>query len=282
MSRNKNRTGATMPDAGPPPDIYQGNAESDFSFIVPTEFVELPSKGKFYAAEHPLHGQDTIELKQMTAKHEDMLTSRTLIKKGVVLDRVIQSLIVDRRIDAQSLLTGDRNAILIAARVSAYGNIYTTQVGCPACSTKQEYSFDLNDADVYESNIEEGEYLVDNGNGTFTTTLPRTQVSVIFKILTGYDEKRFSDKYLGKKSKDDQIVTDYLRSILVQVNDHTSKEAIEYVVQNIPSADARFLRSISRAATPNIDLTQHFECEQCDFEGDMEVPLNADFFWPDR
>ena len=90
-----------------------------------------------------MHGCDTVEIKQMTAKEEDILTSRALLRSGVAIDRVIQSILMNKRINADSLLVGDRNAILIAARVSGYGNEYNTTVACPACGTTQEYSFDL-------------------------------------------------------------------------------------------------------------------------------------------
>ena len=133
MSRNKQRIGASQPDTSSPPPSVMQEGGSGFSFVVPTEFVELPTGGRFYGEGHPLHGQDSIEIKQMTAKEEDMLTSRTLLKKGVALDRVIQSLIVDKRIDPDSLLVGDRNAIIVAMRVSGYGGEYNTTVACPAC-----------------------------------------------------------------------------------------------------------------------------------------------------
>ena len=113
MSRNKDRLGGSQHQDTQPPAQTGG-----FSFVVPTEFVELPSQGRFYPQGHPLHSQDSIEIRQMTAKEEDMLTSRTLLKKGVALDRVISSLIVNKAIDADSLLVGDRNAIIIATRVS--------------------------------------------------------------------------------------------------------------------------------------------------------------------
>ena len=126
MSRNKNRTGMgeiPKPEASnPPPQVMnQGQSENPFSFVVPTEFVELPSKGIFYPENHPLHAKETIEIKQMTAKEEDILTSRALLKKGVALDRVISSIIMNKNISTNDLLVGDRNAILIAARVSGYG-----------------------------------------------------------------------------------------------------------------------------------------------------------------
>ena len=252
--------------------------------MVPTEFVELPSGGKLYEEGHPLYGQDSIEIKQMTAKEEDLLSSRTLLKKGVALDRLIQSVIVNKNIDAEALYTGDRNAILIASRVSAYGNIYNTKVQCPACGENQNYDFDLNDAHVYHGDDNSEVEFESHGDGTFTTTLPRTKIKVSFKILTGYDEKRFTKLFVNKKKskEEDRLVTNHLRNIIIQVNDHTSSEAIDYVVDNIPSLDARHLRRAYRHATPNVDLTQYFECVACDHEQEMEVPLNADFFWPDR
>ena len=145
MSRNKNRTGgASQPDTAVPPALSQGAGDGGFSFVVPTEFVELPSEGRFYPESHPLHNQDVIEIKQMTAKEEDILTSQTLLKQGVALDRLLQSLIVDKRINPASLLSGDRSAIIVAARRSGYGSVYESQMNCPSCGTKQEFSFNLN------------------------------------------------------------------------------------------------------------------------------------------
>ena len=134
-----------------------------FSFVVPTEFVEIPSQGKYYSQNHPLANQDTIEIKQMTAKEEDILTSRTLLKKGVALERVLESIILNKAIHPDSLLVGDRNALIIAARVSAYGNEYNTTVTCPECGTSQEYGFDLNHANIYTGYTEPA-YVNTNNN----------------------------------------------------------------------------------------------------------------------
>ena len=137
MSRNQDRLGGVQQhDSSPPVQAMNENA-GGFSFVIPTEFVELPTGGRYYPPGHPLHGESAIEIKQMTAKEEDMLTSRTLLKKGVALDRVIGSLIVNKAIDPDSLYVGDRNAIIVATRVSGYGNDYTTKVTCPQCAASQ-------------------------------------------------------------------------------------------------------------------------------------------------
>jgi hypothetical protein len=248
--------------------------------VVPTDFVELPSQGRFYPEGHPLHGQDSIEIRQMTAKEEDMLTSRTLLKKGVALDRVIASLIVNKQIDPDSLLVGDRNAIIIAIRVAGYGNIYDTKVSCPSCGAKQEYSFNLNDANVYLGEDAKDLGVKDNDNGTFNVTLPRTGVDVQFRLLNGRDEKSFlTGMQNDKKLKDERNVTRQLAAIVVSLNGDSSMQAKQYFIENVPSIDSRHLRLAYRLAAPNIDLTQDFECSECSHEQEMEVPLSADFFW---
>lgn len=281
MSRNQDRLGGVQQRDANPPAPAMG--EGGFSFVVPTEFVELPSEGQYYPEGHPLCGETSIEIKQMTAKEEDMLTSKTLIKKGVAIDRVIGSLIINKAIDPDSLLVGDRNAIIVATRVSAYGSEYTTKVGCPSCGASQDYSFDLNSAKVYHGEDSDTVGVTDNGNGTFDVELPRTKAVVTFKTLTGRDEKVFfSGTEHDKRQKVDRMITRQLSSMILAVNGDSSAEATNYMVNNIPSADSRHLRLAYRLTSPNIDLTQHFECDECSHEQDMEVPLNADFFWPDR
>jgi len=285
LSRNKERLGGTQQqDTSPPPQVMQGES-SGFSFVVPTEFVELPSGGTLYPEGHPLHGEDTIEIRQMTAKEEDILTSRTLLKKGIALDRILDNLIVNKSINADSLLVGDRNAIIVAIRVSGYGNRYDTNVTCPSCATNQEFSFDLNEAHIYHGETErEGWDIKSNDNGSFDLVLPKTKVTVTFRLLTGKEEKvLFSGMEQDRKrKKHEQTVTRQLLNTIVAVNGDSSPEAINFLINNIPSLDSRHIRLAYRIVAPNVDLTQHFECNECDFAQDMEVPLSADFFWPDR
>jgi len=285
LSRNRDRVGGTQNKnvESPPPAAMQGNSEG-FSFVVPTEFVELPSGGRFYPEEHPLRGQDSIEIKQMTAKEEDLLTSRTLLKKGVALDRVIQNLIVDRSINATSLLVGDRNAIIVAIRKSGYGPEYSTKVTCPSCATAQEYLFDLNELEIKSSSDLSEANINNNEDGTFQLTLPATGAEISFRLLTGYDEKNFAKAAENdrKRKLEEKNVTRQLKNIVVSVNGDDSPQAIQYLVNNLPSLDSRHLRLAYELAAPNVDMTHHFECAECDYEQHLEVPLTADFFWPDR
>ncbi len=274
MSRNQDRLGGVQqPDTSPPPQQGGGG----FSFVVPTEFVDLPSQGRFYPQGHPLHGQSSIEIKQMTAKEEDILTSRTLLKKGIALEKLIQSLVVDKTIDTTSLLIGDRNAIIIAARVSGYGSQYNTSVTCPSCGTKQDYGFDLNSAHMVTGETREDLQTTTNGDGTITCVLPKTQITVVARLLTGREESK-----ILKLNDNQGLISTQLQSVIVSANGDSSPQAIQYVANNLPSFDSRHLRMVVKMATPNIDLTQTFTCTNCQHTQEMEVPLTADFFWPDR
>ena len=286
MSRNKNRLGGTdtTPEPSNPP---VGAIDSNiFSFVAPTEFVQLPSEGRYYPPEHPLFNQTTIEIKQMTAKEEDILTSVTLIQNGVALERLLESIIVNKAINPKSLLVGDRNAIVIAARVSGYSNAYKTQITCPECLTAQSHNFDLNDANVITAtdvinNLPETVNILDNG--MYAVTLPKSGLNVSLRLLNGYDENSLAGQIeQNKKSKSERLVTTQLSHMIESVNGNSTKEAVDYVVHNIPSADSAFLRSVYKSLVPNIELKLGFSCSNCSHTEDMEVPLTADFFWPDR
>lgn len=125
----------------------------------------------------------------MTAKEEDMLTSQTLLRKGIALERVLSSLILDKNISTDTLYVADKNAIIVATRISGYGSDYNTTVTCPACGTNQKYSFDLRTATVYSGEDCEPLGVTNNENGTFNVILPKTKVDVTFRLLTGHDEK---------------------------------------------------------------------------------------------
>jgi hypothetical protein len=283
LSRNRERSGAKK-SISPPPSTNENNESGAFSFVVPTEFVELPSAGRFYPQGHPLHNQSTIEIKQMTAKEEDLLTSRALLKKGIALDRLLASIIVNKAVRPEHLLVGDRNAILIATRISGYGPNYETKIVCPSCGENQEYSFNLDDIGNYDGTDLLDEEATDNGNGTFTALMPKTKVEVTFRLLNGSDEKNLltQSESARKSKRNENNVTRQLKQMIVAVNGDTSQQSINYFSENMPSMDARHLRYVYTIASPNVDMSQNFECNSCGYEQELEVPLTADFFWPDR
>mgnify|MGYP003636559184 FL=1 len=286
MSRNKDRLGlgeASSPEPSAPVAAMGANI---FSFVAPTEFVQLPSEGRYYTPGHPLSNRETIEIKQMTAKEEDILTSITLIKSGVALDRLLESIIVDKSINPKTLLVGDRNAIVIAARVSGYGNTYKTSITCPQCITDQKYDFNLNDAGILTAtevlaNLSGDVQKLENG--TYQVVLPRSNLTVGLRLMTGADENAIAKQIESdKKQQTERLVTTQLSRMIVSVNGNETREAIDYVVSNIPSADSAYIRKTYKSLVPNLELKLGFICTSCAHQEQMEVPLTAEFFWPEQ
>jgi len=284
MSRNnKERTGKK--DTGETPPV--GNAvesEDLLSFVVPTELVDLPSKGQFYSEGHPLKGEESIEIRHMTAKDEDTLTSKSLLKKGIALDRVLQNIIVNKDVQVNDLLVGDKNSIIVAARISAYGPNYETKVTCPACFTSADHSFDLEDLETKSADEDFEEFGIEkNEDGTFTILLPRTKVNVVVRLLDGNDEKKMTAGRSRKKKlgvNKEPVLTDSFKQFIVSISSVTDRTQINGFIDNMPAADSRWLRTAYSKLVPNIDATQDFECPACGYQQEMEVPFTSDFFWP--
>jgi hypothetical protein len=256
------------------------NNSSVLNFVVPTDFVELPSEGKFYPEGHALHNKDHIEIKQMTAKDEDILTSRSLLKKGLAIERLLESLIVDKTINVNDLLVGDKNAIMMRARISAYGHLYQTKAQCPYCGVSSDHEFDLEE--IRPKKPEKNNSVEPTKNGTFVVELPVSKVKAEVRFLNGEDEANLL-AYAEKKKQYsllDNSITDQMKAFIVSVNNIADLGQISDFVDNMPAKDSRHLRATYVDLVPNIDLTQSFKCNNCSIEAEMEVPFTTDFFWP--
>ena len=271
------------PDQGSPAVATGGTSGDLFSFVTPTTFVDLPSKGRFYGEEHPLHQSDTVEIRHMTAKEEDILTSEALLKKGIAVDRMLQSVVVDKRIKVRDLLVGDKNAMIIASRITGFGPQYDTHIGCPACGETVENSFNLEELDLADkTEIPENVKLLENGN--FEIHLKAIDFVIELRLLTGVDETKFAaGREKRKKLKlPDAHITDQLKLIISAVNGITDPSLIKQFIEAVPTIASREIRNTYEAVMPNVDLNQEFTCPECDHEGRIAVPLTVDFFWPDE
>jgi len=249
-------------------------------FVSPTELVDLPSKG-MYPEGHPLAGKQSVEIRFMTAKDEDILTSQSLLKKGVAIERFMQNVLVDKSIDTEELYICDRNAILIAARSSGYGSHYEARVNCPNCQTANTLSFDLSDPDVKESVIEE-KWNIERNGVEFLVTTPMTKLKVGLRLLIGRDENYLAQQMADKKIKEEKNVSTQLRLMITSVEGDESRATIDYYVENMPTQDSRYLRNVYQMVTPSIRIVEDLECHACGHEQEVDVPFGADFFWPDR
>jgi hypothetical protein len=283
MSRNKDRLGGHTPEPAEAPQQPVEKAFDPLSFVAPTEFVELPSKGN-YPAEHPLFGKEVLEIRFMTAKEEDILSSQTLLKKGLAIERMLDSLIIDKSIKAQELLVGDRNALIIAARISGYGANYITQTVCQSCGTRCQVDFDLNNKQFFESSENEKLNLVKLDNGNFQTKMPFSKFQVEFRLLDGKDEQ-FLTKLIADKKKrkmSETTLTDQFKLMIVSIEGYKDKSIISKYVDNMPTLDSRHFKAAYKEASPDVKVIHDFECNSCGHTQEMEVPFNTDFFWPDR
>jgi hypothetical protein len=287
MARNSNRTNPNSLEEQNEPIQADSAAPimagAEMSWSTPTEFVELPSQGKFYPPGHPLDGEDTLEIRFMTAKEEDILTSRALIKKGIVLDRLIDSVIVNKAVKAKDLLIGDKNAVLIAIRVTGYGEEYSVKVQCPSCGSSVNSSFDVEEVKkLKESEMPDGvEFTTSN---TFTLTAPATKAVVECRLMTGEDERRLTrmQEQRRKHKLPSASLTNQLRQSIVSVNGNDQAVYTNGFVDNMPARDSRYIREVYSKVMPNVTLEHTFECDSCDHTAEAQaVPLGTSFFWPD-
>ena len=238
-------------------------------FELPTETIELPSKGILYPEDSEL-AKGTIEMKYMTAREEDILTNQSYIQKGTVLDKLMKSLIVSK-IDYNSLLIGDKNAIMVAARILGYGKDY-------------KFVYDGGEHTVDLSKLENkdlDENLFKNKTNEFSFKLPHSGNEVTFKLLTHKDEQDISRELEGLKkiNKDSSPeLTTRLKHIITSVNGEREKKDIREFVDNyLLARDSRALREYVKQIQPDVDLTFFPDS----YGSGVNIPIGVNFFWPD-
>ena len=282
MSRNNQERLGARQSADSVPSV--GPSENTFSFATPTEFVELPTGGKHYPEGHPLHSQEHVEIRYMTAKDEDILSSKTLLRKGIAIERLIQNIFVDKSIDTNTLYIGDKNAILVATRITGYGAEYKTRTTCPACTTTADFEYNLSELNVYKGEDWEDYAIKNHTDDRYIITLPQTKVDVEVRLLTSKDEIYLSGLIASKKKKNlpESNLTDQLKMMIVSVNGHADQKSIQAFINGLPARDSRYLRTAYEKVVPNVDMTQLFSCGSCGFEQEVSMPFTAAFFWPNR
>ena len=246
----------------------------------PTEIINLPSKGAVYSKDSPL-SKGEIEIKYMTAREEDILTSQNLIRKGLVIDKLLESLVVDPSINLDEILIGDKNALMVASRVLAYGKEYEFEVNCPACSERNKDNIDLTSLKDKEIDYS----LFKNGVNEFGFDLPSSKRKITYKILTQKDEIEVTAelKSLKKVSsgKQDYEVTTRLKKAILSVDGNDDTTHVNSFVENeFLSRDSLAFRNHLVKTTPDIDMDYLFTCELCGFEQEITVPMTVQFFWP--
>jgi hypothetical protein len=238
-------------------------------FKLPTEQVELPSKGLLYPEGTEL-AKGVVEIKYMTAREEDILTNQSYIKNGTVLDKLLKSLVVSP-INYDDLLIGDKNAIMVAARILGYGSEYKIDYN------DEPYVIDLSKIE----NKEIKEELFSGRTNEFTFTLPKSKNVVTFKLLTHKDEQNINRELEGLKkiNKDSSPeLSTRMKYILTSVEGKRElKDIREFVDKYLLAQDSRALREYIKEIQPDVDLT-FFPDGNTDR---VNIPIGVSFFWPD-
>lgn len=247
----------------------------------PTDFVDLPSRGKFYSKDSPLYGAEKIEVRYMTAKEEDLLVSPGLLRAGIAIDRVIESLVVDKRIRAKDLLIGDKNAILMNIRKNAFGDDYEFSYSCASCGAVNKHTEHFSNLEIKE--IETREDCVVTEDGTIMMKLPKSGATVELKFLKGEDElaiEQIIQKRESSKLPTENLITRY-RYMIVSVNGNDDQSLIMDFINSMPIMDSRYLRSRYSEMNPNVEFNYSSDCNKCGFTNQGGVPITANFFWPE-
>jgi hypothetical protein len=252
----------------------------DFGFEIPTELIPLPSNGIVYPKESSLHMRESIEIRAMTAKDEDILTSRALIKKGTVITELIKSCLIDKSINVDEMVSGDRNAIMTALRITGYGSEYNVEVDCPACGERSKQEFNLSELPIKRIELQP----MAIGANVFEFTLPVTKKVVHFKFIDGKDEQEIAVTAERRKKQgyaSDNLVTTRLERAILAIDNIKERNKINSFIRNMPARDSLAMRRFLDKNEPGIDMKAWMTCPHCDETSEVRLPMGATFFWPD-
>lgn len=252
----------------------------EVGFDVPVELVSLPSKGMIYPPEHPFFGVEETEIKCMTAKEEDILKSEAYIKKGSVISELLKSCLINKSVNTDSLLVGDRNALLIAIRVSGYGSSYSCRVSCGECNKEFDNDFSLNGLTIRRLGAES----VSANTNLFSYKLPVSGLDIQFKLLTGADDLLLSQEDQKRKKLGTEFDNSSSRRLfqsIVSINGETDRNKLNRIVSNFRAGDSLALRRYINKIEPNIEMKQEATCKHCGGVSVIDIPLGPTFFWAD-
>ena len=263
-----------QPAVAPTPNI------NPVGYSVPTDFVDLPSRGKFYNPQHPWHNKTSVEVRFMTTREEDIITSPVLAQKGLIFDKLVESVCVDRVL-AKDISPGDKAAILINCRKNAYGDEYTFQSICDNCAEVYDKTIKL--SEIKNKEVDYQAYNITNHN-TFVVETPLSKKSVEFKLFETTDEEFINLQIENRRKHNlpEEGVAITHRRLIVSVDGDNNPMTINSFVSSLLLKDSRYLQRCYVAVKPDLDLTYTHVCENCTHENEGGVPFGADFFWSDE
>ena len=244
-----------------------------------THYVDLPTKGVHYSKEHPLFGHETIEIKMLTTKEEEILSNPSYIEKEVVLDKLLESVIINKNIKHTMIHDADQMAILLASRVEAYGPEYPVGIACFSCD--KEYGANIDLTKMLE-NVTHADMEVTEG-GTTIIELPKSKKVVEFRVLLPI-EIRSIEKTVERMKKtgiNTSFFQEFYQRVIVSVDGDTDGEVISGVIKGMFFKDSRALKLAYENSIPRIDTEFESSCSNCGHTQKGGLPIQASFFFPD-
>ena len=250
------------------------------NYDFPTEVITLPSKGLLYPESNPL-SKGSVEIKYMTAREEDILASQNLIRKGVVLDKLFESVVVAEGVNINDIHIGDKNAILLATRILGYGAEYNVEVTDPFTLSPQKVVIDLSKVQTKEVD----DSLLNREN-RYEFELPIAKKKIKFKFLTHKDEIDINAEIaaLNRLTKGEgvsQEVSTRLRYMIQEIDGNQERGFINNFVKNsLLARDSRSFRDYVKNISPDLDLTYEFTSELTGETEALDIPFGVGFFYP--
>lgn len=252
----------------------------EVGYVPPTDIVPLPSRGMCYPVDHPFHGVETVAIKSMTAREEDILTSRALLKQGRAMSALLKSCLIDRAVDPEELLSGDRNALLTAIRITGYGKEYEVEISCPTCEEDSKQVFNLATLKIKRLEVDP----LAPGSNAFSYSMPVSGKTAIFRLPTGASEREVEQTQEGAKKKlgpaAEANVTTRLFYHIVSIGEETDRQKLSQIIRNLPARDSRGLRNYMDKIACGVEMVQQFTCVHCGQTTEVDVPMGTEFFWP--
>lgn len=254
--------------------------EKDLGFQIPVDTVRLPSKGLVYPLGSALHMKETVDIRSLTVKDEDILNSQAYAKKGITISKLLESCITETGIDVKEMILADRTAIMVSLRIVSYGADYNGEVICDECGFKEEnFEFNLGQLPLKFLEVQPDKI----GTNEFTIELPVSKAKATLKFLTGREEEEIlmmMDKNKKNKIADTALVSTRLKYSIVSINGETDKLKLDKFIRNMMSRDNANIQKFYKEYEPGLEMTVQFNCPDCESEVKIPLPMNASFFRP--
>ena len=249
-------------------------------FTVPRDYVMLPSKGRIYPTNSPLHNLEEIEVRHLTATDEDILTSRALLRSGKAIDTMLTNVIMNKSINVTDLISGDKNAILTFLRITGYGPEYDVEIDCPGCNDTIKHEFDLSKLTMRFLDVDP----MGDGENRFDFIMP-SGIPIEFKLLNSAEDQQISDeqdklKRATNSPLEKNVTTKYKHQI-ISVDGKDDQVFINNFVDTMNLRDSRAFRTYLEEVEPDVDMKQEYKCRMCGHSEEVEIPVTVGFFWPE-